>query len=256
MCGIIFYKELIMIKINEKEYKLILLDTNVIRTIINGYDRLHKDNSFAKKILSYYFNESMLCISFYSLLELVPYKDIYDTFIEIFTSLPVFIILDFQTITNEEKTAYQENREFLIDNVAHFCLPKSNELLKYAQTVDLKKMKIDLQTTCDDWNKQRESLPKNPSPNQLFLNKTKLISKKLYAHLIMEYSVISRMCHKKAFELNDVVGIKISAITPYVDVVITENSQANIYKQTSRMIIKLREVEILTFKDINNKINN
>ena len=243
-----------MVKINDVEYKLILLDTNVIRTIVNGFDPNHSDNNFAKKIVEYYLDDTMLCISAHSLAEFVRHTDIYNTFIEIFTVLPVIIILDYETILNEEKQAYQESREFTTKNVIYFCPPLENKLLKHMQTIDLNKLQDSLEIDCNNWNDNKLQLDRNISIKKLFVDSTRSIPKNSYADLTMVYSYLSRLYNKNPIVKNDVVDVKISTIAPYVDIIITEKSQAHIYREISKFISKMQEVTILTFRDINKLI--
>ena len=240
-----------MVKINNNEYKLVLLDTNIIRTIVNGSDPNHPDNDITKKILNYYGKNSMLCVSVYSLLEIVRHPDIYDTFMGIFTKLPILIFLDFQTILREETLAFQENREFLTNKIAYFCKPLTNDLLTNIQKeFSPEKTRKRLGIVCQDWNNRKLKMPENPSAKNKYLQETESISERLCAYLTMEYSRISRFCNKNPITLNDVVDVEISAIAPYVDVVITENSQAHIYKEASKLISKLKDVEILTLGEL------
>jgi len=57
------------------------------------------------------------------------------------------------------------------------------------------------------------------------------------------------MTKKKVFP-NDAMDVKISCIMPYMDAVITENFQANVYKKARKLIPKLNKLEIYTLKDI------
>ena len=245
-----------MIVVGNNEYRLILLDTNIIRTIVNGFDPNHPDHGIAKKILNYYGENFMLCVSAYSLLEINPFQDINDTFIGIFTVLPILIFLDFRTIFKEEELAYQENREFLTGNVAYYCKPSTNDVLIFIQKqFSPEKIREELEESCNYWNEMKLHVPKNPSVKNEYLQKIKLTPRHLYSYLIMEYSCISRLCNKKPMILNDVVDIKISAIAPYVDVVITENSQAHIYKEASKLISKLKDVRILTLGELRKQMD-
>ena len=151
--------------------------------------------------------------------------------------------------------AYQENREFLTNKVAYFCKPSTNDLLIYIQKeFSPEKTRKRLENVCQDWNKMKSYVPENPSVKQLYLQKTESMPEHLYAYLTMEYSCISRLCNKNPITLNDVVDVEISAIAPYVDKVMTENSQAHIYKEASKLIRKLEDVKILTLGELR-KIN-
>lgn len=69
-------------KIGQNTYKLILLDTNALREIITN------TNLFGKGFLQTFFtSESSYapCFSIYNVIELMPYEDIYEKFLEYFS---------------------------------------------------------------------------------------------------------------------------------------------------------------------------
>ncbi|WP_162307188.1 hypothetical protein [Schaedlerella arabinosiphila] len=49
------------------------------------------------------------------------------------------------------------------------------------------------------------------------------------------------------------MDVLISSIAPYVDVVITENFQADVYKKAKKFIPQIKELEIYRLKDIRMK---
>ena len=63
---------------------------------------------------------------------------------------------------------------------------------------------------------------------------------------IMAYSQYSRV-HKtgKAIKPNDVMDVLISSAVPYVDAVMTENFQADVYKKAKKHIKQLKDLEVL-----------
>lgn len=67
----------------------------------------------------------------------------------------------------------------------------------------------------------------------------------------MEYSHFARIYQtKKKIKANDVMDVQISCIVPYIDAVITENYQADIYKKAKSIIPQLMDLEIYTLRDI------
>ena len=46
------------------------------------------------------------------------------------------------------------------------------------------------------------------------------------------------------------MDVLISSIAPYVDAVITENFQADVYKKAKKLIPQIKELEIYRLKDI------
>lgn len=74
---------------------------------------------------------------------------------------------------------------------------------------------------------------------------------KLPASRMMEFSQFVRIYQtRKKIKPNDVMDIQISCIVPYVNAVITENFQADVYKKAKHFIPQLENLEIYTLKDI------
>lgn len=74
---------------------------------------------------------------------------------------------------------------------------------------------------------------------------------KLPASRMMEYSQFLRILKtQKTIKPNDVMDVLISSIAPYVDAVITENFQADVYKKAKKLIPQIKELEIFRLKDI------
>ena len=74
---------------------------------------------------------------------------------------------------------------------------------------------------------------------------------KLPASRMMEYSQFLRIFKtQKTIKPNDVMDVLISSIAPYVDAVITENFQADVYKKAKKLIPQIKELEIYRLKDI------
>ena len=68
---------------------------------------------------------------------------------------------------------------------------------------------------------------------------------------MMEYSQFFRIFKtQKNIKPNDVMDVLISSIAPYVDAVITENFQADVYKKAKKLIPQIKELEIYRLKDI------
>ena len=72
-------------KIGSNEYKLILLDTNIIRELLNFPSNTRK-GFFHKAFLSE--TKYASCFSIYNVIELMPYNDIFEKFVDIFSEIP------------------------------------------------------------------------------------------------------------------------------------------------------------------------
>ena len=82
-------------KIGQNTYKLILLDTNALREIVTN------TNLSGKGFLQNFFTgESSYapCFSIYNVIELMPYKDIYEKFLEYFSIIPCLMTFPVKSI--------------------------------------------------------------------------------------------------------------------------------------------------------------
>ena len=277
-------------KIGNNIYKLIFLDTNALREIVTD------TNAAGKGFLQNFFIDTTgyaPCFSIYNVIELVPYGDIFDQFIEFFSVIPCILTFPVKSIFQKEYDCYITGSTFQIDNnIAYAFSPISSD-----QNHDCKKFfdnilnnKPLIQTIHSEldnfpsiatiWNKEKENAKKLLKTLQLPLN---LIDEKFYksqekvtvlkdlqnfnipvtsntdifnlpAARMMEYSHFSRIYFtQKKIIPNDVMDIQISCIAPYVDAVITENFQADVYKKAKRLIPQLKKLEIYTLKDIRTK---
>lgn len=271
----------------KNEYKLILLDTNALREIVTN------KNYSGKGFLSKFFAEQQLyapCFSIYNVVELMPYKDIYEKFINFFSTIPCLMFFPIKTIIQKEYQSFLQDIDFEINNqVANaFSSAADNDSYNCRQfferlsaNKELMQMISDeilsLKSIATTWESQRNiaskqiaklALPENMIDEKYyrFVEKETIIKdlinwginpkndidlEKFPAMRIMEYSQFNRIhCIKKAIKPNDVMDITISGIVPYLDAVITENFQANIYKKAKSFIGQMQSLEIYTLKDI------
>ncbi|MDP4145702.1 MAG: hypothetical protein Q8936_14650 [Bacillota bacterium] len=274
-------------KIGENTYKLILLDTNALREIITNTN-LSREGFFCK----FFKGETLYapCFSIYNVIELMPYKDIYEQFLNFFSKIPCLMIYPAKAIIQEEYNQYINRNTLQITNkIANAFTPFiNNRVYNFKNFFEDMKCNIKLMQTIQSEVAQLSSVARTwecqrLETNQL-LNNMKLpsniIDEKFYkmreretiikdlknwgimpqktiditalhSLRVMEYSQFNRiyMTNKKVFP-NDVMDIRISCIIPYMDAVITERFQANIYKKARKLIPKLNQLEIYTLKDI------
>ncbi|MBK1811533.1 hypothetical protein JHL18_12970 [Clostridium sp. YIM B02505] len=274
-------------KIGENIYKLILLDTNALREIVTNTN-LSGEGFFSK-----FFKGKDLyapCFSIYNVIELMPYEDIYEKFLDFFSKVPSLMIYPAKTIIQEEYQKYLNGQTLQITNkIANVFSPLvNNESYNCKKFFEKIKCNTKLMKTIQDEIAQLSSVAKSWEQQRLdsrkILNNMKLsseiIDEKFYkmqeretiikdlsnwgikpqktiditalnSLRIMEYSQFNRvyMTNKKVLP-NDVMDIKISCIIPYIDAVITENFQANIYIKARKLIPRLNKLEIYTLRDI------
>lgn len=274
--------------IGSNDYKLILLDTNAIREIVTN------TNFSGKGFLQRFFAQKSTlyapCFSIYNVIELMPYQDIYERFLDFFSLVPCFMIFPVKNIFQKEVECLFGKKEFTLDNKIvnaftpygidenYNCRRFFEKLVEDKELMDNIKLEVkQFSSIAVAWEERRISaeyllksqhLPFNIIDEKYYRAQEKdTIIKdlknygievlagtdisKLPASRIMEYSQFVRIfqTHKK-IKANDVMDIQITCIVPYLDAVITENFQADIYKKAKSIIPQLKELEIYTLRDI------
>lgn len=274
-------------KIGANEYKLLLMDTNVIREIVLKQETCRE--TFFKRFFN---NKSIYapCFSIYNVIELKPYKDIFELFVTFFSAIPCIMLYPYNLIVQKEYDAYLHNKKITVDNqIANvftalgrderYDFEKfmstlwSNEELVNALELDISL----LDAVAQNWKQQRLhritllnklGYPKDMLNDKFYImNEKETILKDLRNHnlkllqdidhvmfpslRIMEYSLFNRVhMTNKDIKANDVMDIRISSIIPYMDSVITENYQANVYRKASKFIPQMKNIEIFTLRDL------
>lgn len=275
-------------QIGSNTYKLILLDTNAIREIVTNTKCSGK--GFLEKFLTKEKDKYAPCFSIYNVIELMPYQDIYEKFLEFFSIIPCIMIFPNKNIFQKEVECCLKEKKFIIDNqIANIFTPyisKDNYNCKSffhklsKQSVLMNDISLEIRQFSDiakDWEDRRKNteimlkaqhLPLNMIDEKfyMFYEKVTIVKdlmnfdiivpedidiSKLPASRIMEYSQFTRIYKtRKNLKANDVMDIQISCIIPYVDAVITENFQADVYRKAKRLIPQIKELEVYTLKDI------
>lgn len=274
--------------IGANNYKLILLDTNAIREIVTNTNMSGK--GFLERFFAHSSDAYAPCFSIYNVIELMPYQDIYEKFLEFFSTIPCLMMFPVKSIFQREVECYLEGRNFVIDGyIANAFTPlvlKDNYNCKKffenmaKDTTLMENIKDEVKTFSSiamEWENRRNKTEKMLKAQHLPLN---MINEKFYrtqekdtiikdlmnygisvplgveifhlpASRMMEFSQFVRIYQtRKHIKPNDVMDIQISCIVPYVDAVITENFQADVYKKAKHFIPQLEELEIYTLKDI------
>jgi len=273
-------------KIGNNTYKIILLDTNAIREIVTNENKSGK--GFLENFIA--FGKYVPCISLYNVIELKPYNDIYNKFIDYFSLIPCFIIYPVKSILAKELNAILNNTEFVIDNsianafsplgkddtfncrsffekimenrqLSEIITQEIQELPKIATVWEnqrIKALKVLSQSGYPDdmidikfYKDQEESTILKDLKNWGLSIPPSINYKQFSAARIMAFSQFNRVhSTKKAIKPNDVMDTMISAVVPHIDAVITEKYQANVYKTAKSFISEMKPLEIYTLKDI------
>jgi len=274
-------------KIGEHIYKLVLLDTNAIREIVMNVQ-------FAGKgFFETFFNNTTIyapCFSIYNVIELTPYEDIFEKFLEFFSLIPCFVTFPAKNIFQEEYNCSISGKVFKINNQVAYALnplatdKNSNCRNFFSAFLDNKSLMNTIHneveqfsSIANEWEQKRNDsvrmLNQMQSPFNIINDKfyktqekesiikdlrnfgisttSSTDTTKLPAARIMEYSQFMRIyLTKKKIRPNDVMDICISSITPYVDAVITESFQADVYKKSKNFIPQMQKLKLYTLKDI------
>lgn len=254
-----------MLTIGKNQYKLILLDTNAIHEIVQNSHLSGK--GFLEKFCK---GGYCSCFSWYSLVELKPKADIYAKLKEFFGIVPTLLIMPYKAILQREYDANKTGIKFVFDtDIVFQVTPKFLEQAFSKGGALLSTVESELKEApkvARIWQNQRsvdsiayKHLQQHESDIvRKFLCECGIYRegdafsiKNLPAARLMTFIQITKTHgQRKPVVVNDVVDTMISAIVPYVDAVITENNQANLFKQAKSFISELSDLEIYTLKDI------
>lgn len=273
--------------IGKNNYKLIALDTNVIREVSMNNEN-YKKKLFEEFILGE--EAYAFCFSIYNVLELRPYADIYEKFVDFFSFIPALMLFPYSLILTKEAECYKNGMDFIIDNSIANAFSSAGKGKSYnfraflegifedESLMDVVNVELaQLPCVANQWNKQRNDAiallkangyPLNMINDKCYRNNEEATIikdlrlqniqvnnnsdyKKFPATRIMEYSQFNRVhMTKKNITANDVVDVQLSSIAPYIDAVITEKFQSNVYKKARSFITELKQLEIYTLKDL------
>lgn len=257
------------------KYKYIFLDTNALREIVTN------NNLSGKIFLEKFIIEKYVpCFSIYNIWEIKPLQDIYDKFIDFFSIVPCLVIFPNKLVLAEEYKCYQRKEKMKICNkISNVFSPLGKEntyrtklffegYYNNKQLKDLTNEHIaQLNTIASNWQDQRAVVGKISFVEYKKLEKD-IVVKDLQnwgviqegveieldsfpAARIMEYSHFRRVHQTNKFiKPNDVLDIEISCIVPYVNAVITERFQCDVYRAAQKFIPQMNEVNIYTMSEL------
>ncbi|MBC7087126.1 MAG: hypothetical protein H5T96_01410 [Tissierellales bacterium] len=267
-------------KIGSDEYNLMLIDTNIIRELLNFQSNTRK-GFFHKAFLSE--TKYAPCFSIYNVIELMPYNDLFEKFVDIFSEIPCLMLFTAKQFIEAEYDAFingdslQINCKLansftpVIDNESYNLRKFINRLKKESSLITVIQNEVyNLPSIANEWEKGRREISKvseRLNEKDYLKNEARTLLKdiinwginpeveinveKFPALRIMAYSQFMRVhLTQKKIKPNDVLDVLISSAIPYVDAVLTENYQADIYKKAKKHIRQLGDLEILTLKDI------
>jgi len=219
-------------QIGNHQYKLLFLDTNALREITLNTHQSRK--GFFQRFFS---GDTAYapCFSFYNIIELRPYDDIFDQFLNLFSGIPCLMFFPFASIIQEEYQCNIKNCTFKISNhVANAFTPNVESENYNLRQFMVKALNDPLSKTIRteinnfpqaaiEWQKQRSELSKNLKALNLPLN---IVNDNFY--LSMEEDAIIKnlearnMSIPKCFNINYFPALRIAEYSHFCRVHLTQ----------------------------------
>lgn len=252
-----------MISIGANDYKIIYLDTNILRATLEKSESIHKN------VLSFLGSKSIFAISIITLIEFSHLKKLIDSFISFAKAIPIIIMKSSSQIYELERNSINSTIDFH-DLVQFFLIPtdkntiaemtnylgskKFNDLchmLKSDQTATYTKLKNEIENeknytpSPEEFFKKRFIVNNGQEYALCFEDKNYMSNKIMNLLIYYTYKV-----RKKKILRSDPFDFLISSTVPYVDVFITENSQAKTLTMIKENHTFIDHLEILVMKDL------
>jgi hypothetical protein len=258
-------------------YQLVLLDTNALSDIAKN-----KKKVGLRFVTEFDAGGYAPCFTIYSLIEIRRNEEAYKSFLKLFSVYPIFILKPHSVILEDEKAAYDTDKNVsallygfspshdlrhFID--IHFSKPENLELEKNWKEDERRimeswlEMKKNFNPTSESANKEdAETYVNKALFQQLCQRFPAFVREELDKGIIpgsnkfpslqaMIYSQYYRIFDKnRKINLSDVTDVRIMATTPYVDVLITENFQAEVFKKFKAEVPLLKELRVVRVGDL------
>lgn len=261
---------------NNKIYKLVLLDTNALSEIVENRDG--SGMGFTQKYPSESFAPAF---TVYNLIEMRRSEKVFNNFIKFFSRYPCFLLKTQDMIFQSEIENYYnaENISILFNAFSSFAKDDSYSLTKFvkhlfstSEMIELEKNWRNFESdTLESWIRNKDNFeasvkfPNNEDANKYLedaelqtmclkfpdfvrttLNKKEDIDfNKFPALKVVLYSIYYRLYNPSwGKSLSDVTDVLIMTAAPYVDAIVTEKYQANIFDKIKNLVTELSDVEI------------
>jgi hypothetical protein len=273
-----------MFTINSKTYKICYLDTCVLSEIIKN-----KQKEFNNILKRHSPDDSIIGISISTLFELRQHQKLYESFIKIFSIIPLVFIKSYNQIFQEEINNYPNYKN--INPILHAVSPSSinkfgklNELLKHIfskqEILDIEhKWNTEKRSIFDNILKLKNNFPPKkdryssteaiefvreatfqqiilqaPEFIQNFIKRKKIVDVDAFPSLkIQLYNVFYRFYDgNRKPEIQDVFDILISSSIPYIEFFYTERFQAEIIKKVNNRDTFINNVKTYTMRELRN----
>jgi len=265
-----------------KQYALCLLDTNIISEIVKN-----KSDELKGFLQKYPASTNVICITVYSLIELRRNTEVFEKFISVFSVIPFLILKPFDQIFRDERDFYDVDdipQPVLAPITMFYQDPRlhlenlKQELFTNEEIIEVeKRWRSDETSVLNDWISQIDNFkPSSDVANSrdadLYVEEASLqtimrldinwAKKKVDAKELIDTSKfpsVIAMLYSQYYRLYDpywrarpqeITDISIIGVSPYVDVVITENFQAEILNKIKSKAVGMGNLKIATLRDI------
>ena len=270
-----------------KTYKLCLLDTNALSEIVKRPSR--EGRHFVERFGP---EEHVPCFTIYSLVELRRRPDVYRRFVEMFSKYPFFLLKLWEDILAQERDAYSTAAS-ASPLLQSFTPLASNRTYGFDEFVDRlvvqewfvdreRKWRMEEDRILDSWLANRKNFqPRRQVANaqdaeryvyeaaiqtliSFFPDWIPSFNERNEVPNVSRFPALQVMLYSQYYRLWDpdwnrrpqeVTDIRIMAAAPYVDVVITERFQNEVFKKIRTRVPELREVESVPVRQLADNSN-
>jgi hypothetical protein len=274
-----------MLDLNGTAYRVCLLDTNAISEMLKNPQR--EQRRFFELAFSGQGTSQVPAFSLFTIMEIRQRPRLYEAFLQLFEIVPCLVLKGHEELLSDEMAAYPDPSSVQMVSVvfAGFAMaPESrlNNLLKRVfSTPEVKRKEAEWVAGRASVVEAIRSLVKNYPPERsrysanelrIFLEvagfQQVVLRSRSFAQNIVDsgtpfqidafpslkmmlFTVFYKFyAEKRRPSISDAFDLVISAPTPYVDTIITENHQAEVIRKIKRQDSFLDHLEVLTLRDL------
>lgn len=218
-------------------YRLCLLDTNAISEILKYPD--NEDIGFKQNFI---LNKYAPCITIYNIIELRRKECLFNNFLIYFSQMPFFILKPFQFIFQDELKNYYSNNNNTTALLNAFSMEGNNSTYDCRDIINNLFKKEEIKKVENNWRKNNEETL------NLWLNEKKNFNSKKSVpnasdadEYVNEAGIQTIIQLAPQFVQNELALNRV----PYMDAIITEKFQANIFTKIKRKVKNLDKLVVL-----------
>jgi len=272
-----------MITLNGRDYKLLLLDTNILIEIIRN------QNNELKNFWRWFNSERyIICFSIFTILELKKSSSVYQQFLDLFSIIPCAILKSHEQLLADEVNVYP-----LCDEINPILVAAPGRTISKNSIKDVLDLAFSNKQISSDenrWNSAREEIvngivslvrnfpPKNEKYSkkeirefiqlagfqQIALRQMKFAKSIVDSNKAVEIDAFPSIkmttfvvfykfyVDQRKHLVSDAFDILIFSVLPYVDTIITESHFANTIKKIKSQDKFIKHVDTYTIKHLRN----